>query len=222
MSTHAYLRVSTQIQADHGQSLETQEAQIRAFCVLQDLQVTKIHIDRAVSGSKPIALRPAGAEMFAMLGKGDVIVASRLDRMFRSALDALSVLKDLQDRGISLYLIDLGGDVTGDGIAKIMFTLLSAFAEFERDKVIDRVRAVKADQKRRGRYRGGKPPFGYRAGPDGDLIPHAGEQEAIRGILQLHAEGDSLRAISERCHEEGYELSHQAVSRILRDSIAAA
>ena len=45
--------------------------------------------------------------------------------MFRSALDALDVLAKLKDRNVSLHVIDLGGDVTGNGISKLVFTILS-------------------------------------------------------------------------------------------------
>ena len=49
-------------------------------------------------------------------------------------------------------MIDLGGDVTGDGHAKLVFTILSAVAEAERDRTRERIMDVKVDQKRRGRY----------------------------------------------------------------------
>ena len=79
--------------------------------------------------------------------------------MFRSALD---VLAKLEAQGVSLHMIDLGGDVTGNGISKLMFTILSAVAEAERDRIRERVATVKADQKARQRYLGGKIPFGFR------------------------------------------------------------
>jgi putative DNA-invertase from lambdoid prophage Rac len=63
---------------------------------------------------------------------GDVIITAKLDRMFRSALDALGVLGDLKARKVSLHMIDLGGDVTDNGISKLVFTILSAVAEAER------------------------------------------------------------------------------------------
>jgi hypothetical protein len=53
-------------------------------------------------------------------------------------------------------MIDLGGDVTGNGISKLVFTILSAVAEAKRD----RIRDVKADQRNRRRYLGGIVPFG--------------------------------------------------------------
>ena len=66
----------------------------------------------------------------------------------------------MKERGISLHMIDLGGDVTGNGISKLVFTILSAVAEAERDRIRERVTQAKQDQRERGRYLGGKVPFG--------------------------------------------------------------
>lgn len=59
--------------------------------------------------------------------------------MFSSAADALNVCDRLKD-GIALHMIDLGGDVTSNGISKLVFTILSAVAEAERDRIRERFR----------------------------------------------------------------------------------
>jgi putative DNA-invertase from lambdoid prophage Rac len=69
------------------------------------------------------------------------------------------VLADLKKRGIALHMVDLGGDVSTNGVSKLVFTILSAVAEAERDRTRERVAEVKRDQRTRGRYLGGKPPF---------------------------------------------------------------
>src|SRR4051794_41966208 len=61
-------------------------------------------------------------------------------------------------------MIDLGGDVTGNGISKLVFTILSAVAKAERDRTRERIADVKRDQRARGRFLGGTVPFGYRLG----------------------------------------------------------
>jgi hypothetical protein len=71
---------------------------------------------------------------------------AKLDRMFRSALDALDVLGKLKQHRVPLHMIDLGGDVTGNGISKLIFTILSAVAEAERDRIRERVSTTKADR----------------------------------------------------------------------------
>jgi putative DNA-invertase from lambdoid prophage Rac len=144
---------------------------------------------------------------------------AKLDRMFRSATDALAILDKLRAMGVSLHMIDLGGDVTGNGIAKLVFTILSAVAEAERDRIRERVRDVKADQKKRGLHLGGSRPFGYQITDDGALIPAEQEQAAIRRMVELHQAGQSLRAIAGTVQAEfGVSLTHVTVKRVLRDA----
>jgi putative DNA-invertase from lambdoid prophage Rac len=171
MAVYGYGRVSTSRQADEGESLDVQERQITGYALMQGLTVDRMFVERGVSGSTPLVDRPQGADLLAALRQGDVIVTAKLDRMFRSALDALDVLAKLKARSVSLHMIDLGGDVTGNGISKLVFTILSAVAEAERDRIRERISQVKADQKARGQYLGGKVPFGYRLDASGALVP---------------------------------------------------
>jgi putative DNA-invertase from lambdoid prophage Rac len=127
----------------------------------------------------------------------------------------LDVLARLKDQGVSLHMIDLGGDVTGNGISKLVFTILSAVAEAERDRIAERVATVKADQRQRGRYLGGKIPFGHRVGDHGDLVKVPEKQAAIARIRSLRASGASLRAIATEMKETGHDLSHEAVRAVL-------
>jgi putative DNA-invertase from lambdoid prophage Rac len=102
----------------------------------------------------------------------------------------------MKKKGASLHMIDLGGDVTGNGIAKLVFTILSAVAEAERDRIRERVAVVKADQKTRGRYLGGKVPFGFHPGENGRRVEIPEEQEAISMIRSLKKKGMALRPIA--------------------------
>ncbi len=154
----------------------------------------------------------------AALKAGDVVITPKLDRMFRSASDALRVLEDLKRRKVSLVLLDLGGDVTGDGIARLVFTILSAVAQFERERIGERIAEMKAHLKEHGRYLGGARPFGYRVSKDGTLEPDATEQKAIATMRGLKKRGLSLRAIAERVQEKGFSLSHVGVQRVLAGS----
>jgi DNA invertase Pin-like site-specific DNA recombinase len=135
--------------------------------------------------------------------------------VFRSALNALDVLGQLKERDVALHMIDLGGDVTGNGISKLVFTILSAVAEAERDRIRERIRDVKTDQRKRQRYLGGIVPFGWQVGEDGVLIEVPDEQRAIQRIIELRHQGLSLRAISASIAAEGVKLSHEGVKNVL-------
>jgi putative DNA-invertase from lambdoid prophage Rac len=214
VAVYAYGRVSTDRQADEGESLEVQRRKLEGYAMQHGWTIDRVFVERRVSGSRPLEERAEGQKLLAAIQPGDIIVTSKLDRMFRSALDALRVLDALKRRDISLHMIDLGGDVTGNGISKLVFTILSAVAEAERERIRDRVREVKADQRARGRYLGGSVPFGWRLGDDGALIPEAAEQAAIRRMMEVRHEGRSLRAIAETIKAEGFALSHVGVKKV--------
>lgn len=191
--------------------------------MMQGLPVNRAFVERGVSGSKPLGDRPQGAKLLATVKTGDVVITAKLDRMFRSALDALAVLSQLKEYGVSLHMIDLGGDVTGNGISKLVFTILSAVAEAERDRIRERVREVKADQRKRGKFLGGTVPFGWRVvDEDGALIEDPDQQAAIVCIRELREAGLSLRAIAAKMAEEGHQLSHEGIRQILAVSVPKA
>lgn len=154
MTVYGYVRVSTGRQADNGQSLEVQQRQIEGYCQMQGISLEQVFVEGGVSGSVPLQDRPQGSTMLGALNPGDAVVTAKLDRLFRSAVDALNVCERLQQENVGLHMIDLGGDVTGNGISKLVFTILSAVAEAERDRIRERIRDVRADQKQRQRYLG--------------------------------------------------------------------
>jgi putative DNA-invertase from lambdoid prophage Rac len=166
----------------------------------------------------PLSERAEGTALLAALKPGDVLITAKLDRMFRSALDALDVLAKLKARNVSLHMIDLGGDVTGNGISKLVFAILSAVAEAERDRIRERVTEVKRDQRQRNRYLGGFVPFGFRVGDHGGLVPDAVEQALIAHARALRADGATLRAIQAVLEaQHGRKLSLDALHRVVAD-----
>jgi putative DNA-invertase from lambdoid prophage Rac len=127
-------------------------------------------------------------------------------------------------------MIDLGGDVTGNGIAKVVFTIPSAVAEAERDRIRERITTVKVDQKARGRHLGGDGPFGFRIEYEtdptgkrkgGHLVPIPDQQEAIREMVALRQDGVSLRAIAAEMLAKGHKLSHVAVKQAVERALAS-
>jgi putative DNA-invertase from lambdoid prophage Rac len=191
---------------------------------MQGLAVDEIVVEEGVSGSIPVFERLAGGALFAKLASGDTIISPKLDRLFRSALDALTVVEDMRKRGVSLHLLDLGGDISGNGMSKLFLTIAAAFAEAERDRIRERVSQSKADQKARGRYLGGTLPFGFKRGEGGELVPVDADQEAIREMVALRGQGKALRAIADAMRAKGVKVSHEGVRAALeaqRGALAA-
>ena len=213
---YGYCRVSTTQQADEGESLDVQQRVVAGYATMQGLVVERVFVERGVSGSKPLGDRPQGAALLDVLQPGDVVITPKLDRMFRSALDALEILGRLKQAGIALHMIDLGGDTTGNGVSKLVFTILSAVAEAERDRTRERISEVKRDQRQRGRYLGGKAPWGWRVSEAGELVPIPEQQAAIQRMQALRDQGLALRVIADRMKAAGVSISHAGGKNALR------
>ena len=212
---YGYCRVSTIDQVQNGDSLAVQQRQIDGYCLMRGVHLARVFVEEGVSGSTPIDERPQGAELMALVEKGDVVVAAKLDRMFRSALDALQTIEALKEKGVGLHLIDLGGDVLSNGMSKLFLTIAAAFAEAERDRIRERISQVKADQRARGRYLGGRPPFGWRKTQDGQVEPVEAEQSAIEMIRAMNKKGAALRVIRDAVRARGLSISHMGIANVI-------
>ncbi|HEV2816146.1 MAG TPA: recombinase family protein [Allosphingosinicella sp.] len=229
MAVYGYSRVSTDRQADDGESLSVQERQIAGWCMMHDHDLTDMFVDSGVSGSVPVGLRPAGGELMKRLKPGDIIVAPKLDRLFRSALDALQTVEAMRAKRVSIWLLDHLGEITGNGMAKAFLTIAAAFAELERDQIRERIVGVKRDQKARGRYLGGRVPFGYdvlEANDDGRIVmvlePVEAEQKIIAEIKALRGTKGppfkSMRYIQDMIEQRhGRRLALATIHRVLND-----
>jgi DNA invertase Pin-like site-specific DNA recombinase len=214
MTYYGYIRVSTLQQANEGDSLETQLKQITSYASLKgyDIPPENFITERGISGSVEFEQRPEGLKLFERLETGDVLIFSKLDRAFRNTRNALNTLHDLKLRGISVHFIDLGGDVTNDGIGSVIFTILSAFATFERERIATRIREVKQVQKADGKFLGGFTRFGYRVIED-RLEKDSDQQKIIKEMKDMNRRGMSLRRISKWLNRTyGVTMSHSTVS----------
>lgn len=200
-----YQRVSTLEQAEDGTtSLGEQARKCRAIAQLRGAATFDVveYVDKGVSGSIPLANRPAGERLMADVKKGDVVVASKLDRLFRSAIDALQIAQEFQKRGIELILVDIGTEpVNGNGAAKLFFSMLSVFAEFERERIAERMADGRRGKRAKGGHLGGAAPYGYRVvgeKREARLEPVESEQEIIRQIKNMWFRADNPPVVVER------------------------
>ena len=198
MRVFGYSRVSTAEQVDDGASLDVQAQQIAGYCLMKGYALSEHFVERGVSGSIPLADRPEGKRLLATIGKGDIVISAKLDRAFRSAADALAVLEELKDQGVDLHLIDLGGSVIANGVSKMVFTILAAVAEGERDRIRERIRDAKRHLASQGIYNGGKRPFGVDIVQDGEIrrmVPNPAEMAVIERMRAMRKDGATYRAI---------------------------
>jgi len=185
-------------QAREGESLEAQRRQVTSYASSKGLELPteNVFIEAGVSGSIEFQERPEGSKLFTQMVKGDMVIFPKLDRAFRNTRNALNVLHDLKGRGISVHFIDLGGDVTGNGVGAIVFTILSAFATFERERIATRIREVKQMKKAQGKFTGGRRAFGYDV-IEGVKVPRDDEQAVIREMMKMREGGSTYRQIAD-------------------------
>lgn len=148
---YGYARVSTVGQARDGNSLEDQREK------LVEAGAAEVYVD-SFTGTK--IDRPEFDKLKAVLKDGDTLVVTKLDRIARNAAGGIALVDDLIDRGVKVHILNMGmmdNTPTGKLIRHIMF----AFAEFERDMIVQRTMEGKAVARQRDGYREGRPAIVY-------------------------------------------------------------
>jgi DNA invertase Pin-like site-specific DNA recombinase len=137
-----YARVSTL-----DQSLESQ------ITVLKNEGCEKIYSEK-FTGTKTD--RPQFNELLSILEKGDTLVITKLDRFARSTGDAIQTIKELFNKGVRVHVLNMG-IVEDTPTGRLIFNIMSSFAEFERDMIVERTQEGKAIAKQREDFREGRP-----------------------------------------------------------------
>ena len=132
---YGYARVSTYGQAKDGNSLESQVKQLSN----EGVSLENLYIDK-YTGTK--ASRPNFDELLKKLQSGDTLVVTKLDRFSRSAVQGLNLINSLLDKGIRVHILNMGlMDNTPQ--SSLIRTIFLAFAEFERDLIVERTQEGK-------------------------------------------------------------------------------
>ena len=208
-----YVRVSLGEQATEGVSLAAQEARLRAYATMRGLSVVQVVTDAGVSGSVPLGKRKGGRELLDAIGTAQRVgrkqrepvhvLAVKLDRLFRNTVDALEVSAEWDRRGVSMHLVDMGGQSvdTSSAIGRFFLTMLAGVAEMERKVIAERTSAALRHKVATGQKAGGKAPFGFRHEGQ-NTVPDAGEQATLERIRELRVKGLSLRKIVEKLNAD--------------------
>lgn len=215
-----YCRVSTSMQANDGHSLDQQSAACKQYVQSRRSSLhEQCGIDvrfETTSGSIEFAKREAGKEIIESLRDGDWLVCSRLDRAFRSAKDCLWVVDTLKKRNVQVHLLDLrmgdDGCVT-NGIGHMFMTIMSAVAQFEREKIGERTRDVKQKRLAEGYFVGGKVKWGMRV-VDGRFEVDKRKQKLIAEMKKWRRAGVPLRDIRDRLVQRGEAISVDTVRKL--------
>jgi DNA invertase Pin-like site-specific DNA recombinase len=100
--------------------------------------------------------RPKFQEVLSKLVEGDTLIVTKLDRFARSTVDAINTVKVLFERGVKVHVLNMGL-VEDTPTGRLILTIMSGFAEFERDMIVERTQEGKAIAKQREDFREGRP-----------------------------------------------------------------
>ena len=147
---YGYGRVSSTARykgGEDGVSLESQEKKlIEAGCdeiVLESYTGMKME-------------RPKFTKLIEKLKAGDTLVVCKLDRFARTASDGVAMIKELLEKGISVHVLNMGL-VENTPTGKLILHIMAAFAEYERDMIVERLNDGKAEAKAKNpEYREGR------------------------------------------------------------------
>lgn len=128
----------------------------------QQQRLAEAGCDRVVAEEASAAegrTRPRLEMLIELLARGDTLVVTRLDRLGRSVLDVLAIVRRLDASGAALRILDLGGETvdTSGPTGRLVLTMLAAVAELERGLMLDRQRAGIRAAQAAGKYRGRAP-----------------------------------------------------------------
>ena len=174
---YGYARVSTKGQAKDGNSLEAQEK------ALKESGANEIYVD-AFTGTKTD--RPEFDKLMDKIQKGDTLIVTKLDRFARSMTQGSELVSDLVEKGIKVYILNIGV-MDNTPSSKLIRNVFFAFAEFERDMIVERTMEGKAIAKQNPDFREGRPKKYSRK-----QIEHAVE------LLESHSykQGEAMTGIS--------------------------
>lgn len=217
----AYLRVSTDAQAGPDRyGLDAQRSDIEAYAKSNELELVEWFTD-TVSGSKlsrpglNACLDAAARHSF------DVVIVAKLDRFSRDLMGSLWLRKELLRSDVQVVSVAEPFD-EDDPAGRLFMQMVSAFAEFERSRITDRLSGGRKMKAKRGGYAGGRAPLGYTAtrGQKVLTVDPVGAA-TVQRVFALRADGLSMKRIAVTLNTEGQTTAagaswHEAqVKRVL-------
>ncbi|HAQ0321540.1 recombinase family protein [Enterococcus casseliflavus] len=132
---YGYARVSTKNQLNH-------ETYLNQFEKLKNEGISEENIYFDNYSGKSAKDRENLNKLLDLVVDGDTVVTTKLDRLARNASDALEIAEQLNKKGVKLHILNMGL-IDNSPIGKLMFTVFSAFSEFERDLIVERMQEGK-------------------------------------------------------------------------------
>ncbi len=207
MKAAAYVRISTEEQAQEGYGLSAQEQSARAYCIAQSWELVEVYADAGRSG-KALTGRDALKRLMddAQAGKFERIVFWKLDRLARNLKDLLNICERLESLDVGIVSVQESID-TGTAVGRMTRNILGALAEFERETIVERIKAGLAEKAPQGELVG---PLSlrYRRDSDKRVILDPVIAPLVRELFDRYATGQySLRDMTVWAAKVGLQSS---------------
>lgn len=191
-----YIRVSTDAQADSGAGLEAQLDSCQKYAAQHGLFIHQVFRDEGISGAAEMEDRPALMEALNELKKDDILLVAKRDRLARDTYAAAFIKRSVEKKKGRIVSAAGEGTDQNDPASRMLTGIVDVFAEYEREVIKARTKAALQAMKRDGK-RVGHIPFGFRLSENGiHLEESPEEQDILRQMNELRAEGLSIRAIA--------------------------
>jgi len=199
-----YVRASTNKQS---LTIDAQVNAIEAYCVMRDLDLIDIVIERGVSGGKIFSTRDGGAsvEEYLTSGRADGLVAVKLCRLFRRTADALDTIHRWSSMNYALHIIDMNGATldTSCPMGRFVLTLISAVGELSRGLIAENTSAALQQKKRDGVYLG-RAPYGRKIDPETRrLVVCKEEMKLVERVMSMRGSGMTYQSICDNLDKSG-------------------
>jgi len=201
-----YTRVSTEDQAKEGYSLEVQREYLESFAVREGCEVFKVYCDDGISAYS--TRRPALQELLAdaKAKRFELVLVHKIDRFSRNLKDLLMLVDELFSYGVAFKSAAEPFDTTTSA-GKLMFQQLGSFAEFERNRIAERVFPGMIKGVQQGNWQGARfAPFGYAYNKAKKLL-EVEEREAniVKLIYTMYLSSKSTHDIAAYLDRKGYK-----------------
>ena len=193
MKILGYIRVSTKLQSEKGNSLKLQKSKIKDYCKLNDFNLIEIYEDKGISGMS-IDKRDGYKEMVNYLTNNDIdgIVVWSLSRLGRKMKDVVEFMDILKQNNINFFSIKENLS-NNDKVGSLIMNILGSINEFEVEVIRERIKDVKRNKKSNGEVYG-RLQYGW-DNVGGKLIRNESEFRIIKRVKNLRSRGYSWRKI---------------------------
>lgn len=199
-----YIRVSSTEQAEEGYSVGSQTDKLTAYCTAMGYRIFNTYIDPGFTGAN--INRPALQQLIqdVELGKLDVVVVMKLDRLSRSQKDTLYLIEDVFEKNETSFISVTESFDTGTPMGKAFIGILAVFAQFERERIRERVEDGKMERAKSGKVMNWyKCPIGYDYDSENKtLIVNPYEAQIVKKCFEMYAAGAAASHISDVLLEE--------------------